>query len=83
MDLLGYPVVLASLVAHRVKHLPAMGETQARLPGSGKSHGGGNGNPPHYSCWKIPRAGYSPWVAKCWKRVSDFTFTFLWDWNEN
>ena len=38
------------LVAHRVKHLPAMGETQAWFPGSGKSPGGGNGNPPHYSC---------------------------------
>ena len=31
--------------------------------------------------WRIPwtekpGAGYSPWVAKSWTRLSDFTFTF-------
>ena len=25
------------------------------IPGSGRSPGGGNGNPLQYSCWEIPR----------------------------
>ena len=27
------------------------------IPGSGRSLGGGHGNPLQYSCWKIPRSG--------------------------
>ena len=30
------------------------------IPGSGRSPGGGNGNPPQYSCWENP----SPWGCK-------------------
>ena len=38
------------------------------IHGSGRSPGVGNGNPPQYSCWKIPRQrnvmDYSPWGHK-------------------
>ena len=39
-----------------VKNLPAMQETQRTdsIPGSGRSPGGGNGNPFQYSCLKNP-----------------------------
>ena len=38
----------------------------------------GNGNPLQYSCLENPidRGAFSPWVAKSWTRLSDFTFTF-------
>jgi len=40
-----------------VKNLPAnagaAGEAGS-IPGSGRSPGGGNGNPLQYSCWEIP-----------------------------
>ena len=42
---------LATLVAQMVKNLPAMQETGPGLNlGSGRSPGGGNGNPLQYSC---------------------------------
>ena len=41
--------IQASLVAKRVKNLPAMQETSS-IPGSGRSPGGGHGNPFQYSC---------------------------------
>ena len=39
------------------------------IPGSGKSPGVGNGNPPQYSCLENPHGerslvGYSPWGRK-------------------
>ena len=39
------------------------------IPGSGRSSGEGNGNPPQYSCLENPHgqrslAGYSPWGRK-------------------
>ena len=39
------------------------------VPGLGKSHGGGHGNPLQYSCWEDPHAqrslvGCSPWGRK-------------------
>ena len=38
------------------------------IPGSGRSPGGGYGNPPQYSCLENPHeqrslAGYSPWCC--------------------
>ena len=42
--------VVGSLVAQRVKCLPAMWETQVQSQGSGRSPGEGNGNPLQYSC---------------------------------
>ena len=42
---------LAALMAQMVKNLPAMQETRpGSNPGSGRSPGGGNGNPLRYSC---------------------------------
>ena len=55
----------ASPVAQQVKNLPAMQETQeARMsiPGSGRSPGGGNGNPLQYSCLGSP-VGKGAWRA--------------------
>ena len=43
----------ASQVVHWVKHLPAVQETlgdMGSIPGSGRSPGGGHGNPLQYSC---------------------------------
>ena len=58
--------ITASLVAQRIKNLPAMWETQGSIPWLGRSPGGGNGNPFQYSCLEKPHgqrslAGYSPW----------------------
>ena len=71
----------ASLLAQRVKHLPAMWETRVRFPELGRSPGGGNGNLLQYSCLENPMGGesrcrHSPWVAKSQTQLSDFTFTF-------
>ena len=46
----------ASPVAPWCKNLPAMQETgdKGLIPGSGRSPGGGNGNPPQYSCLENP-----------------------------
>ena len=37
------------------KNLPDNAGDVGSIPGSGKSPGGGNGNPLQYSCWEIPR----------------------------
>ena len=42
---------------------------QGSIPGSGRSPGGGHGNPLQYSCLENPHgwrslAGYSPWGVK-------------------
>ena len=52
-----------------VKNLPAKAgdmEVTGSIPGSGKSPGGGNGNPLQYSCLEKSHGqkslvGYSPW----------------------
>ena len=50
------------------------------IPGLGRSHGEGNGNPPQYSCLENPMERGS-WqatvhgVTKSWTQLSDFTFT--------
>jgi len=59
-------------VAQRLKRLPAIQETCLGLiPGSGRSPGEGNGNPPQYSCLENPMDGRAWWatvhrVAKSW-----------------
>ena len=52
------------------------------IPGLGRSPGEGNGNPLQYSCLENCMDGGTWWaevhgVAKSWTRLSDFTFTFL------
>ena len=37
-----------------LKNLPAIAGDLGSIPGSGRSHGGGHGNPPQYSCLKNP-----------------------------
>ena len=46
--------VQASLVAHFVKNLPAMQETQVQSLGGEDPLGEGNGNPLQYSCLGNP-----------------------------
>ena len=64
-----------------VKNPPASVGDSGSIPGSGRSPGGGNGNPFQYSCLENPM-DRGPWwaavhgVAKSWTRLSDFTFTF-------
>ena len=70
----------ASLVAQRLKHLPAMWETWVRSLGWEDSPGEGNGNPLQYSCLENPMDGGAWWatvhrVAKSRTQLSDFTFT--------
>ena len=50
------------------------------IPGSGRSPGGGNGNPLQYSCLENPRGqrslvGYSPWVRKESDTTEQLTFS--------
>ena len=49
-----YAEVQASLVAHFVKNLPAMQETQIQSLGGEDPLGEGNGNPLQYSCLENP-----------------------------
>ena len=78
----------ASLVAQRVKHLPANVGDGGLIPGSGRSPGEGKGNPLQYSCLENPMNGEAWWatvhgVAKSWTRLSDSPFTFrcyTWYW---
>ena len=59
-----------------VKNLPANEEDEGSIPGSGRSSGGGNGNPLQYSCLGNPM-GRGTWqatvhgVAKSQTRLSD------------
>ena len=46
MKLLGFPGGAV------VKNLPANAGDAVSMPGSGRSPGGGNGNPLQYSCWE-------------------------------
>ena len=53
-----YTLKWASQVALVVKNLPANAEDirdAGSVPGSGRSPGGGHGNPLQDSCWRIPR----------------------------
>ena len=59
----------ASLVAQTAKNLPVIQEDLGSIPGSGRSPGGGNGNPLWYSCLESSMdrgayTGYSPWGHK-------------------
>ena len=50
------------------------------IPGSGRSPGEGNGNPPQYSCLENPMDGGAWWatvhgVAKSQTQLNDFTFS--------
>ena len=52
-----------------VKNLPANAGCTGLIPGCGRCHGEGNGNPFQYSCLgnSMPRGaleGYSPWGRK-------------------
>ena len=52
-----------------IKDLPASAGDTRSIPGSGRSPGGGNGNPLQYSCLENHHGqrslvGYSPWVCK-------------------
>ena len=67
--------LLASLVAHMVKNLPAMQEAGS-IPGSGRSPGEENGNPLQYSSLENPMDRGAWWatvhrVAKSWTWLSD------------
>ena len=73
--------IWTSLVAQRVKCLPAMQETRVQSLGREDSPGEGNGNPLQYSCLENPMDGEAWWavvheVMKSQTRLSDFTFTF-------
>ena len=46
------------------------------IPGSGRSAGAGNGNPPQYS-WKLPRTRTAVGgVTKSWKQLSRHVCTY-------
>ena len=48
-----------------VENLPAVRETQVIFPGSGRSPGGGHGNPLQYSCLESPMdRGQNPWTLQ-------------------
>ena len=52
------------------------------IPGSGRSPGGGNGNPLQYSCRENPMDRGAWWatvhrIPKSWTRLRDFTFIFF------
>ena len=72
-------------VAQVVKNLPAMWEPAlSSIPGSERSPGEGNGKPFQYSCLENHMDGGAWWatvhrITKNWTRLSDFTFTFLWN----
>ena len=64
----------ASLVAQKVKDLPAM---PGSVPGLGRSSGEGNGNPLHCSCLESLMDRGAWWatvheVTKCWTQLNDY-----------
>ena len=68
----------ASLVAQRLKRLPAMRETWVRSLGREDPPGEGNGNPLQYRCLENPMDGEAWWatvhgVTKSRTQLSDFT----------
>ena len=69
----------ASLVAQRVKHLPAMWETQIRSLGQEDPLEKEMATHSSTLAWKIPwteKPARLQVVAKSWTGLSDFTFTF-------
>ena len=69
----------ASLVAQRLKHLPAMQESWVQSLSWEDPLAEGNGNPLQYSCLENPMGRGAWWailhgVAKSRTRLSDFTF---------
>jgi len=71
-------ILRASVVAQRLKCLPAMRETRVPSRGQEDSPGAGNGNPLQYSCLENPMDGGAWWatvhgVAKSRTRLRDFT----------
>ena len=54
---MAYMYMGASLVAQRLKHLPAMRETRVQSLGREDTPGEGNGNPLRYSCLENPMDG--------------------------
>ena len=57
------PNTWASLVAQRVKRLPAMWETWVQSLGQEDSPGEGNGNPLQYSCLENPMDRGAWWAT--------------------
>ena len=73
---------MASLVAQRLKRLPAMQRTWVRSLGQEDPPGEGNGNPLQYSCLENPMDGGAWWatvhgVTKSWTRLSVSLSFFL------
>ena len=68
-----------------VKNPAANAGDTGSIPGSGRSPGGGSGNPLQYSCLENPTDG-GAWqatvhrVAKSQTRLSDFTHTHITGW---
>ena len=64
-----------------VKNPPVSAGDAGSLPDPGRSPGGGNGNPFHYSCLENPMDGgawwaiYSPWGRKESDTTEQFGFT--------
>ena len=61
-----------------VKNLPANAEDMGSVPGSGRSRGGGNGNPLQYSCLENPMDRGAWWatghgVTKSQTQLRDYT----------
>ena len=56
-------MIWASLVAQTVKKLPVMWEALVQSPGSGRSPGGGHGNPLQYSCLENPKDRGAWWAT--------------------
>ena len=59
-----------------IKNPPASAGDMGSIPGSGRSHGEGNGNPCQYSCLGNPmdRGAWlasSPWSWKSWVGLND------------
>ena len=46
-----------------VKNLPASAEDAGSVPGSGRSPGGGNDNPPSILAWEIPMDRGAWWAT--------------------
>ena len=75
-------MIPSSLVAQRLKCLPAMRETWVRSLGQEDSTGEGNSNPLQYSCLEKPMDRGAWWatvhgVAKSRTRLSDVTYIYL------
>ena len=72
---------MGSLIVQQAKNLPANAGDLGSIRRSGRSPGGGNGNPLQYCCLGNPMDG-GAWqatihgVTKSRTRLSDFTFTF-------